>query len=184
MANDERRLGAVSDRLLEIGWHGQKLFARSNLASEAIRRRMSAGDVAGARALVPEVLVPSQTCGMLASNLYQPLWRDLENWAGPKLGKQWQLYLTEAQSRWRASHAAESADAYLNALLSAGRYEEAVTEFLPVFSKSLDKVRDYDLLYKVSGLASALGQLGRWDDVRNLTPSPNGPGRSETTSTR
>lgn len=167
-SNDERRLGAVSDRLLVIGWRGHKLDSRSNLASDAIPRRIRNGDVAGARALIPELLVPSDTYKMLASNRYRALWPDLEKWAGPKMARQWQLYLTEARSRWNASHAAESADAYLNALLSAGRYQDVVTDILPVFNETLDKDRDYDLIYRVSGVASALGVLGRWDDVRKL----------------
>jgi len=167
-ANDERRLGSVSDRLLVIGWRGHKLDSRSKLASDAIPRRLRNGDMAGAHSLIPELLVPADTYGMLASNRYRALWPDLEKWAGPKLERQWQLYLTEARSRWNASHDTESADAYLSALLSAGRYQDVVTDILPIFNGDLDKVRDYDLIYRVSGVASALGALGRWDDVRKL----------------
>ena len=166
-AKDERRLQTVSDRMLAIGWRGQKFDSRSDLATQAIRLHLGKGDLAGARALVPELLDPQQTYDLLASNRYRALWPDLERWAGPKMTRQWELYLTEAKSRWSASHAPEAADAYLNALLTAGRYSDVATDILPAF-KDLDNARDYELLFRVSGVARALLRLGRWNDVRTL----------------
>lgn len=166
-ANDDRRLQTLCDRMLAIGWKGQTFDARSKLAAQAIKLHLGKSDLVGARALVPELLEPRQTYTMLASNRYRALWPDLEKWAGPKLARQWELYLTEARSRWSASHAPEAAATYLDALLTAGRYSEVANDILPVFSH-LDKVRDYELIFRVSGVATALGKLGRWNDVRAL----------------
>ncbi|HWJ39005.1 MAG TPA: hypothetical protein VNR86_09640 [Sphingomicrobium sp.] len=166
-AKDEHRLQIVSDRILAIGWRGQKFDSRSDLATQAIKLHLGKGDVAGARALVPELIEPEQTYDMLASNRYREIWPDLEKWAGPKLARQWELYLTESRSRWSASHAPEAADAYLNALLTAGRYSDVASDILPAFS-NLGNARDYDLLFRVSGVARALVGLGRWNDVRTL----------------
>jgi tetratricopeptide (TPR) repeat protein len=134
----------------------------------AIKRHLGDGDVAGARALIPELVDPQQTYSMLASNRYRPLWPDLEKWAGPKMARQWELYLTEARSRWSASHAPDAAGAYLDALLSAGRYSDVAKDLLPIFLSNLDKNEDYDLIFDVARVARALGELGRWNDVRAL----------------
>jgi tetratricopeptide (TPR) repeat protein len=169
-SRDARRIQLMSDRLLAIGWHGEKLDSRSNLAVAAIRGHLKNGDVAGARALIPEVLIPSQTYMMLASKRFTPIWPDLEEWTGPKLSRLWPVYLDEARSRWTASRNDLNAAPYIDALMSARLYSNIADEFYPAFEK-LDPVGDYDLIFSVERVARALGYLGRWNDVKALYAS-------------
>ena len=54
---------------------------RSNLAFEAIQRKVADGDVAGARAFIPELLSPGDSYSLLADLRFQTIWPDVERWA-------------------------------------------------------------------------------------------------------
>lgn len=166
-AHDERRIRSLSDRLLAIGWLGTNLGSRSSLAVEAIKSRIAQGDVPGARALIPKLLVPEHSYALLIQNDYRPLWPDIETWAGPQLGRQWTIYLSEARARWTASKSAQASRDYLSALIAAGHYETAVRDLLPLFDKP-DRLQDYDLIFMVNSLADTLARLGRWKDGEAL----------------
>jgi tetratricopeptide (TPR) repeat protein len=167
VARDERRIRALSDRLLGIGWLGTRLGSRSSLAVEAIKRRANQADVAGARALVPKLLVPSHSYSLLMDNQYRALWPDIETWAGPKLERQWTTYLAEAHARWTASKSAQSSRDYLSALLAARHYKTAARDLLPLFEKP-DRLQDFELVFAVNPLAETLARLGRWKDAEAL----------------
>ena len=162
-ARDERRVQALSDRLLAIGWLGKQLGSQSRLAVEAIKRHVAQGDLAGARALIPKLLLPAHSFSLLMQNEYRPLWPDVETWSGPRLERQWATYLTEAQARWTAGKSAEAGKDYLTALAAAGHYKTAVRELLPLFDKP-DRLQDYDLIFMVNSLAEALARVGRSQD--------------------
>ena len=78
--DDRAREEAISDRLLGIGWIGDHLDSRSNLAVRAIRRRLDNGDIGGAKALVPKLLDPGDSRALLIVNAYAPIWPDIEAW--------------------------------------------------------------------------------------------------------
>lgn len=162
-AGDEKRLAAVSEALLGLGWTGASLNGRSRLAAEAIAARLKAGRVAEARALVPELTEPAAVYAMLASKTYAPLWGDLEAAAGPKLGRLWAAQLRAAKAAWEAKRSPQSARDYLSALAAADRDRTIAATFAPLFADELDPQRDYLLLYAVAPVAWALGQLGQWD---------------------
>jgi tetratricopeptide (TPR) repeat protein len=168
IVGDERRVRAVSDRLLEIGWLGTRLSSRSSLALESIKRRVAEGDVAGARTLVPKLLIPGHSMILLASNAYKDVWPDVEQWAGPKLERQWKIYLSEARSRWTASKSHDALADYSEALIAAGHDSTVIRDILPLLSGKLDKEEDYDLIFKVSSVAGALARGGRWSDIDAL----------------
>jgi hypothetical protein len=166
--NDDRRLGAVADKLLAIGWTGKLLGSRSNLAFEAIKRRVAGNDVEGARSLVPDLVVPKQTYTLLADKRYQQLWPDLERWAGPRLATQWQIYLTEARERFLASRSPEDAEVYAVALNSAGKDQAMIADLLPLYSAKLDPLEDQDLVFVATFVGDALARQGRWADLETL----------------
>lgn len=165
--DDQRRLHLVSERLLEIGWIGEGLELRSWIALKAIEGRMAVGDVAGARTLVPKLLVPNHSHRLLVANSYRELWPDIEQWAGSKLEKQWRIYLGEAREKWRASRDVSTVRDYVAILAAAGHDRTVIAEMLPLFS-SLDKLKDHDLIFVASPLAGALARAGRWDDVERI----------------
>jgi tetratricopeptide (TPR) repeat protein len=167
-ARDEQRANALSDRLLEIGWIGRRLDSRSSLAQGAIERRLEAGDVRGAQALVSKLLSPSHSYRLLASSDFRAVWPDVEMWAGPKLRNQWEIYLREARERWAASKDTNAVRDYSSALLAAGHDQTVIREILPLFYGKLDKERDQDLLFVVTGVADALAREGRWAEVDRL----------------
>jgi tetratricopeptide (TPR) repeat protein len=168
VAREERRLNAFSDRLLEIGWIGSSLSSQSTLAASAIERRVRDKDLQGARSLIPKLLVPDDSYMLLTVNELSPVWRDIEQWTGPKLERQWTIYLNEARARWAASKAVSAVRDYSAALEAAGHYDTVIRDLLPMFSGKLDKVADYDLVFVVPRIARALAQKGRWRDVDAL----------------
>jgi tetratricopeptide (TPR) repeat protein len=98
-------------------------------------------------------------------NQYSAVWPDIETWAGPELGQQWSIYLEEARARWEAGRTTLAARDYLFALDSAGDYEIAASEMLPLFDAPK---KDEELVFMVPRLADALSQLGRWDEAEKL----------------
>jgi tetratricopeptide (TPR) repeat protein len=168
VAREERRVEALSDRLLEIGWVGSNLGSRSVLAREAIDRRLSDARQDAARQLVPKLLVPAHSYSLLYNNRYKAIWADVETWSGPRLEKQWSIYLAEARERWRASKDVSAAGDYTGALASAGHDKTIIREILPLFSRKLDEHEDHDLIFVVSPVAGALARQGRWRDIEIL----------------
>lgn len=165
---DTRRVQALSERLLAIGWRGSLMGSRAELAQHAIDARVKEGRYAEARALLPEIIQPSQLYGMLADKRYEPLWPDIEKWGGPKLARAWSVYLPEARARWEASHSSVNAREYIKALGRADRDSEIAKTFFPVFTGPLDHQKDYELVFGVAALARSLGHLDRWADAQKV----------------
>lgn len=166
-SHDRRRIEALSERLITIGWVGTSLRTRSSLAKDVIKRRVDSGDLDGARQLVPKLLVPDDVVELLAQKAYQVIWPDIERWTGSRLEKLWPIYLGEARARWSASKDAESARDYIKALELAGHDQTIIREFVPRFEKP-DANADYDLLYVANAVADALGRQRRWADADKL----------------
>lgn len=167
-AGEERRSDAISNRLLEIGWVGSSLASRSGLAKSAIQRRLSDGDVEGARSLVTKLLIPGDSYGLLVNKDFSAIWPDIESWAGPQLHRQWATYLREAHDRWAASKNVNTVRDYSNALLAAGHDRTVIRDILPHFYRKLEPNEDQDLQFVVAGVAGALAREGRWNDVQRL----------------
>jgi tetratricopeptide (TPR) repeat protein len=163
-ARQDDRANALSDRLFSIGWIGSRLGSQSTLARAAIERHLSNGDVASARALVPKLLLPAHSYSLLANNDFKAIWPDVERWGGPKLQRQWTIYLTEARARWTASKAIETAQDYSSALLAAGHYRSVIREIRPLLDRKLNP-DDHDPIFVVAGIARALAHEGRWQEV-------------------
>ena len=166
--HDTRRIGRLAERMVAIGWQGEDLRLRSLLALDAIRNRMESGDVAGARQLVPRLIVPGHLQALLIVNRYRALWPNIEIWAGSRLEKQWPLYLGELRARFRASGDPAAARRYASALREADHNETIVREVLPLFRRPLDRQRDYDLVWVAPIVADALARLGRWQEIDML----------------
>lgn len=165
---EEKRLDAVAAKLLAIGWTGEQIDSRSDLASYAMKYRVSNGDLAGARALIPELIVPAETYAFLADNRYRELWPDLEKWAGPRLERQWTVYLDESRARYSASKDVEHLLPYVTALESAGQDDLVISETLPLYDGKLDLIADQDLITVAVHLGDALSRSGRWDDLYHV----------------
>ena len=145
------------------GWRpyasaGLLRIPQSQSAGSAFRLRPSR--------FIPKLLLPSHSRLLLIQNKYQGLWPDIESWAGPKLEKQWLIYLAESREKWRATNDPAQAKAYADALSDAGHDDTLIREMLPLFSKRLDPEKDYDLMLVASqSLSAALAREGRWDDI-------------------
>lgn len=167
-AQDDRRIQDLGDRLLSIGWAGKQLGSRSTLAYAAIKRRVADHDLSGARALIPELVLPSETYSLLSDNRYRDIWPDLERWAGPKLERQWKVYLTEARARFNASQSIENVQTYVEALQSAGNSQQIINDVVPLMSQKFNKESDIDWVFLLPAVAEALASYGRWDDVNRV----------------
>ena len=167
LANEDRRVRRLSDRLLSIGWIGDRVGSQSSLALEVIKGRVKDGDFAGARAVVPKLLIPKQSRELLMMNVFRPIWPDVEAWAGATLERQWPIYLEQSRERWLASKDALAAQDYTQALDAAGHDKTLIDEMLPLF-ETAKPTEDYYLIFVVAPLARALGRQGRWADANAL----------------
>lgn len=165
---DLAKAQALSDRLLAIGWQGDKMVSRAGLARTAMDLRVRQGRFAEARTLIPEITPPAMLYAMLADKRYETLWPDLEAWGGPRLSRSWPIYLREARARWEASHDPERAEEYVKALAAADRDPEIAATFTPVFLAPLDEDKDFPLMFAVAQVGNSLGDLGRWDEARRV----------------
>lgn len=161
LARDDRRLRAVVDKLLAIGWMGEGVGSRSALARDAIKARIRAGDVVGARALIPSLVAPAHTRALLMMNVNRAIWPDLELWAGARFEKQWPSYLQESRTRWVTSGDLSLGRQYMSALSSAGLDREMVDEFQPVLARVRDPERDWPAMFMAPILAGAQVRLGK-----------------------
>ncbi|HEV2080625.1 MAG TPA: hypothetical protein VGR19_12125 [Allosphingosinicella sp.] len=168
LGRDQRRVAQLSERLLEIGWLGESLASRSRLAVGAIDARVVQGDLAGAKRLVPKLLLPGDSMRLLVQNKYQGLWPEIERWAGTKLEKQWPIYFREAREKWEATRDPAHATEYVAALNAAGHDDTIIRVMLPLFSGALDREKDYDLMLVTIWLGEALARKGRWDDIEAM----------------
>jgi len=163
--DDRRRLVALSERLLELGWSRGRLDMISSLAMSVLDDRLARGDVAGAAQMIPKILLPGRFMTLLTDNRYAPLRSDVEAWGGPKLEKLWPIYLEQARAEWQASRDPEAGRTYAGALGAAAHDRKLVSTFLPLFRGKMDPIEDQDLIFLSSDVASALARLGRWDEV-------------------
>jgi len=166
--NDLRRVARLSERLIAIDWQGRDVQMRSRLALEAIRARVAAGDLAGARAFVPRLIAPLHLQSLLIDNRYRDIWSDLETWGGSRQERLWPVYLTELKAQFAASAEPEAAQHYGTALRSAGHHRTIVREIGPLFDRRLDRREDYDLLWVAPMVADALARLGRWAEIEPM----------------
>ena len=158
---------ALVERLFEIGWRGQSLGLRSSLAREVITARVGEGNVAQAAGLVPHLVDPRDAYILLTQNRAQPLWEQIEEWAGPRQERLWPTYLREMRAQWTASRDQQLARDYIQALEQTHRYQQMIDDFLPLFSNP-DRERDYDLQWIAVHLSNALARLDRWDEAEEI----------------
>ena len=168
VARDEKRIGALADRLLEINWTGQELGSQSALAQTAIQRHVDAGNVAAARTLVPKLLVPAHAHALLIDNRYRSIWTDVEEWSGNRLQNLWRTYLNEARDRWSASQASTALDDYVGALSSARHYKTVIKVASPALFRSLQPDKDIELQPIFLMLGHALASEGNWKEIERM----------------
>lgn len=164
---DDKRAGAISQRLIETGWSRGTVLTNSSLAMRALEHRLDQGDPKGAAAMVPRLVSPSTLRRLLTENRYAALRAAAEDWAGTGLEKQWPIYLQETRSVWEAGKDGDSSRAYASALVEAGHFETLIATFLPEFS-NIDAEEDSHLILIASSLASALAREGRWADADSV----------------
>jgi tetratricopeptide (TPR) repeat protein len=165
---DLRRLGRLSERLVAIDWTGDDVALRSQVALEAIKSRIRAGDAEGAKALVPRLIAPSHIRSLLIDNRYRDLWPDLEAWGGSRQERQWRIYLSELRARFESSGDPEAASRYADALRAANHHRTIVTKIAPLFARQLDRLQDYNLVWAATTVGDAYARLGRWAEIEPL----------------
>ena len=164
---DRRRVGLLSDRLLQIGWIGEEIGSSSALATHAIKWQLDAGNLPAARALVHKLILPLHSRSLLVDKAYQQIWPEIEKAFGPKQERQWAIYLDEARKRWTASNHDASTQEYVSALIMAGHQDTLIRSVLPMFEK-VAADDQFRLVFVVAPLAGALAHKDRWDEVDKL----------------
>jgi tetratricopeptide (TPR) repeat protein len=164
-SNDRLRRVTLSERLLDIGWRGGRSGTTSAMAFEVLQARIDSGNVTGASAMLPRIVTPALLVRLLTEKKYEPLRAAAEDWAGPRLEKQWPIYLRQARSEWEASNDLEAGRTYAAALDAAGHDETLIGTFAPLFNKPIDPKRQPPLIFIASPVAGALARRGRWDEA-------------------
>ena len=163
--DEEGRLHALAERLLDIGWIGGRVETRSNLAMRAIAGQIGRGDEAAALANVARLIVPRHARLLLIDNRYRALWPEIERRGGIRLEKMWQLYISEAAARFRGDQRPDSRRSYVRARAAANHHDALVAEILPLLSGPLDADRDVDLIEIAPYVARALARRGQWEEA-------------------
>lgn len=160
---DERRLKLVQARLAEIGYARGDVAARSAMTLSAVRAKAEQGDLDGATSLVPEIQDPRDHVRLLIDKRYMKLWLAIERWAGPRLEKQWDSYLSELQRSWEASRDLEHGVPYARALVAKGEDQAVIDTFLTIARASTSGSDGTELLASV--VARALTASGRIEEA-------------------
>jgi tetratricopeptide (TPR) repeat protein len=170
---DRKRIAAVADRLLKLGWANGLTGTQGRLVFAAIDARLEAGDIDGARALVPRLNVPARIVRILIDKKYDPIRAEAQAHAGARLEKVWPVYLAAAEARWRSTSDSFAAAEYAAALSDAGADSKLIGTFLPLIAAGNNTVRDEGLIFAVQRVASALAGQDRWDDAFALLDRAN-----------
>lgn len=100
--------------------------AFSSLVVAEARRRASNGKPQDAVQLLPSILDPAEGVGLLIDRRFEPIWPDIERWAGPAFATQRSAYVEATQARFATSSTPEALRPYAEALDSTGRRTEAI----------------------------------------------------------
>lgn len=168
-AQGERaRLARLSERLLEVGWVGERVGTRSLLAAAAVEGLAASGETQRARQLITQIVVPRQARKLLIDKRYEALWPDIQRWAGDKLEKIWPLYLRQVRARWETQRSDVAALEYFEALSTAAHDATILWEIAPLLSGPIDAKKNPQFVFLVSQVARVLARQGRWTEVDAL----------------
>lgn len=149
--------------MAEIGIHEADITLRSAAALARVKGRIAAGDVAGARSLLPQVVSPDHLRSLYIDRRYEAIWPATDTWADPGFWKHQRTYLETLRSEWQAAEDYPSGAQYARMLRSAGADREVVDIFLPRLSAISRDAEGVELL--AEPVAKALHALGRGDDA-------------------
>lgn len=168
-AQGERaRLARVSERLLEVGWVGERVGTRSLLAAAAVEGLAARGETQRARQLITQIVVPGEAMKLLIDKRYETLWPDVQRWAGGKLEKIWPLYLRQVRARWETQRSEVAALEYFEALSAADHDATILWEIAPLLSGPIDAKKNPQFVFLVPQVARVLARQGRWTEVDAL----------------
>ena len=121
---------ALADRLIvrlaTAGYARQDPETFAGFALVAVRSRVAAGDLAGARALLPGILSPAVGLRLLIDRRLQPIWPDVERWAGMDLSVQRHALREGARGAFELTPTPAHRVAYAVALASTGHRREGI----------------------------------------------------------
>lgn len=164
IAKQDDLSNALARRLFDAGWTTGYVGLRSSAARALVADLLEKGDVTASRRYVVEVQIPAALAMMLSDNRYAPLHPTIADWAGPRLEKQWPIYLAEAKRAFENEGSAAAADEYASALISAKQDSTLLATFFPFAEQQFTKTEDEEWLFTIAKVASSLARQGRWDD--------------------
>jgi tetratricopeptide (TPR) repeat protein len=170
-ANDQERLTAVAERLLQVGGSSQSLTTSDRVVLAALDSRLARGDVHGARTLVPRLISPSRVVQLLTDKKYDAVRDTASAHAGPRFARLWPGYLARAETDSRSHEDGLGPRIYAQALSQAGADSRLISTFHPMFSSPIDEEQDESLIFAASPLAAALARKGRWDEALQVFES-------------
>jgi tetratricopeptide (TPR) repeat protein len=160
--NQDRRVA-----LAQLGYGGT---SEDELTSDAIDILLERGDVAAASELLPYLNDPVSIEEMLLQKRYSALWPRLEEIAGPHMARVAVSALSEAERDY-ADHPddARKAAAVVDALLDAGRVEDAIAmrSKVPSTAEAL-ATSDEGMGWLVDSVAGAYLAAGRGEEADEL----------------
>lgn len=101
----------------------------SSLAYNAMLLDMGRGDTEAALAMLPEITSPDTGVLLLADRRFQPIWPQVERWAGNDMAAQRKATLETAKAAYAKNPTAENRLAYLSAMQETGERKQAIEEY-------------------------------------------------------
>lgn len=165
----ERLNGVRAELLAELGKAG---YGRddpawtSTQARDTLDALLASGDRAGAVRMLPLILVPRIGLELLVDRRYQPIWPDIEGWAGGNLVTQRDAYVTAAKAAFDVDPTLARRRNYAVALQAAGRTSEAQALLAAALAdqSKWDETR-YDIIMIAIRLSGMLEAEGRIDEA-------------------
>lgn len=164
-ARDTGRKLALARRLFDAGWDRGDVDLRSGLAVDVMADLLNRGSATAGQNYIRYVEQPSDLAKLLSEHRYAPLRISIEDWAGPRLEKQWPIYLDRTRREYQRKSTPESAQGYARALQLAGHHDTLIQTFLPVFERKLDADEDELWVFLISMVAEGLAHRGRWEEA-------------------
>jgi tetratricopeptide (TPR) repeat protein len=158
-------LAAFAQRFFDAGWDKGNISTRSTLARDLILSLIEKGQVRDATRYLPLIVSPASYASIIADKRFAPIRAAVEEWAGPRLEKQWPIYLEKTRRAWLADRTQEAAADYVTALDLAGHNRTIVATFAPELSRAFEPREDELWIFVFPTVTRALAALGRWDEA-------------------
>lgn len=153
----------LSEAMVNAGWYREEPQLFSSLIEDVMRARLEDGDVAGAVALLPDIIDADIGAAMLIDRRYERIWPQIEAWAGEDMSAQRAALVGAAKAAFDANPTGERRLAYLGALIDTGQRAKGMAAMESWLATPYDAAEGFERALAYSQLGGMFAQDGRID---------------------